>query len=235
MTLTKNQMNHRRINSFTKVLTGLFSAVLLLIWQPVMSQIKDPAADKILEEFKNKSQSYPAIKAGFKITIIDLKEDSETSYTGEFTLKGKMYVMKMNNMEIFFDGATLWNYLADEEEVNINTPDSTEEEQDFFENPSLFFTDYRKEFSYKLVKEEEVGGKIYEIIDLYPNDLNKPYSRIRIYLDKEKQELFSARYFGKDGMHYQLKIIDYDYQPVDDSLFKFDVSKHPGIEVIDLR
>jgi hypothetical protein len=54
-------------------------------------------------------------------------------------------------------------------------------------------------------------------------------------MEKEKPELFSARYFGKDGTHYQLEIIDYNYDPVEDSLFKFDVSKHPGIEVIDLR
>jgi len=228
-------MNHRRMNNYTKLLISLFSVILFLSWQPVIGQIKDPAADKILKEFKNKTQSYPAIKAHFKIKIIDLKEDSETSYKGEFTLKGKMYIMKMNNMEIFYDGTTLWNYLADEEEVNINTPDSTEEGKDFFENPSLFFSDYRKEFSYKLIKEEEQNGEIYEIIDLYPNDLSKPYSRIRIYMEKEKPELFSARYFGKDGTHYQLEIIDYNYDPVEDSLFKFDVSKHPGIEVIDLR
>lgn len=234
MTLIKKQMNNKRIHN-TLILTGLFSVVLFLAGQTLFAQIKDPEADKILKEFKDKTQSYPAIKADFKITIIDLKEDTETSYTGEFTLKGAMYVMKMNNMEIFYDGTTLWNYLADEEEVNINTPDPAEEGQDFFENPSLFFTDYRKDFSYKLIQEEEHKGRTYEIIDLYPNDLNKPYSRIRIYLDKDKLELFSARYFGKNGVHYQLKIMDYNYHPVDDSLFKFDVSKHPGVEIIDLR
>lgn len=211
---------------FVLLLTGSFS---------LHAQVKDQEAERILEEFKDKTQSYPAIKANFKISIIDLKEETESSYLGEFTLKDPKYIMKMNNMEIYFDGKTLWNYLPDEEEVNINTPDQNKEDQDFFENPSLFFSDYRKGFSYKLINEEEHDGKTYSIIDLYPNDLNKPYSRIRIYINKSSLELFSARYFGKDGMHYQLEINDYDYSPVGDTLFQFDPSGHPNVEVIDLR
>ncbi len=224
--------NKKIINNISK---GLLFVLLMTGTFSLLAQVKDPEAEKILEEFKDKTQSYPAIKANFKMSIIDLKEETEASYQGEFILKDPKYIMKMNNMEIYFDGKTLWNYLADEEEVNINTPDQNTEDQDFFENPSLFFSDYRKGFYYKLINKEEHDGKTYAIIDLYPNDLNKPYSRIRIYINKDSLELFSARYFGKNGIHYQLEINNYDFSQVEDNIFQFDPSCYPNIEVIDLR
>lgn len=227
-------MNYYK-NIINNIPKNLLLILLLTGTLSLMAQVKDPEAEIILEEFKTKTQSYPAIKANFKISIVDLKEETETSVLGEFILKDPKYIMKMNNMEIYYDGKTLWNYLPDEEEVNINTPDQDTEDQDFFENPSLFFSDYRKGFSYKLINEEEHEGKTYAIIDLYPNDLNKPYSRIRIYINRKSLELFSAQYFGKDGMRYQLEINDYDYSQVRDTLFQFDPSIHPNIEVIDLR
>ena len=64
--------------------------------------------------------------------------------------------MKMGNMEIYYDGNTLWNYLPDEEEVNISTTESSEE-QDFLENPALFFKLYKKDLYNKLVEEKKRG------------------------------------------------------------------------------
>ena len=38
-----------------------------------------------------------------------------------------------------------------------------------------------------------------------------------------------------DSLRYQLEINDYDYNKVGDTLFQFDPSGHPNVEVIDLR
>lgn len=198
------------------------------------AQQKDPAAMEILEKFQRKIQSFPAIKSEYQFTIIDLKENSESTYKGEFSMKNEKYVMKMGNMEIYYDGTTLWNYLPEEGEVNISAPEPSDE-QDFLENPALFFKLYKKDLYNKLVEEKNVDGTIYNIIDLYPKDLNKGFSRIRLFIEKDELELYSIRYFGKDGIHYLLLLTDYETNELSDSWFQFDVSKHPNVEVIDLR
>ena len=199
------------------------------------AQQKDPEAEKILDEFQKKIQSYPAVKSEFQFTIIDLKENSESTYNGEFSMKGEKYVMKMGNMEIYFDGTTLWNYLPDEEEVNISNPSESAEEQDFLENPALFFKLYKTDLFNKLVEEKSVEGTTYYVIDLYPKDLDKGFSRIRLFIKKDELELYSIRYFGKDGTHYVLLLTAYETKGLADSWFQFDAAEHPGVEVIDLR
>ena len=217
-----------------KIYTLLFITGFLLIGFSVNAQQKDPAAMKILENFQKKIQSFPAIKSEYQFTIIDLKENSESTYKGEFSMKDEKYVMKMGNMEIYYDGTTLWNFLPEEGEVNISAPELSDE-QDFLENPALFFKLYKKDLYNKLVEEKNVDGVIYNIIDLYPKDLNKGFSRIRLFIEKDELELYSIRYFGKDGIHYLLLLTDYETNELSDSWFQFDVSKHPNVEVIDLR
>ena len=217
-----------------KIYTILFITGFLLIGFSVNAQQKDPAAMKILENFQKKIQSFPAIKSEYQFTIIDLKENSESTYKGEFSMKDEKYVMKMGNMEIYYDGTTLWNFLPEEGEVNISAPELSDE-QDFLENPALFFKLYKKDLYNKLVEEKNVDGVIYNIIDLYPKDLNKGFSRIRLFIEKDELELYSIRYFGKDGIHYLLLLTDYETNKLPDSWFQFDVSKHPNVEVIDLR
>ena len=217
-----------------KIYTILFITGFLLIGFSVNAQQKDPAAMKILENFQKKIQSFPAIKSEYQFTIIDLKENSESTYKGEFSMKDEKYVMKMGNMEIYYDGITLWNFLPEEGEVNISAPELSDE-QDFLENPALFFKLYKKDLYNKLVEEKNVDGVIYNIIDLYPKDLNKGFSRIRLFIEKDELELYSIRYFGKDGIHYLLLLTDYETNVLQDSWFQFDVSKHPNVEVIDLR
>ena len=47
---------------------------------------------EILENFQKKIQSFPAIKSEYQFTIIDLKENSESTYNGEFSMKDEKYV-----------------------------------------------------------------------------------------------------------------------------------------------
>ncbi len=186
----------------SKVYILLFSLGFIITSLCGYAQKKDPAAEKILDDYQKKIQSFPAIKSEFQFTIIDLKENSESTYNGEFSMKDDKYVMKMGNMEIYYDGTTLWSYLPEEEEVNISNPEPSED-QDFLENPALFFKLYKKDLFNKLVEEKDVEGITYSIIDLYPKDLDKGFSRIRLFINKKELELYSIRYFGKDGIHYK--------------------------------
>lgn len=218
----------------SKIYILLFSLGFVITSLCGYAQEKDPAAEKILDDYQKKIQSFPAIKSEFQFTIIDLKENSESTYNGEFSMKDDKYVLKMGNMEIYYDGTTLWSYLPEEEEVNISNPEPSED-QDFLENPALFFKLYKKDLLNRLVEEKDVEGITYNIIDLYPKDLDKGFSRIRLFINKEDLELYSIRYFGKDGIHYMLLLSGYDTSELADAWFQFNIKEHQGVEVIDLR
>ncbi len=214
---------------------GALLILILGVIIPVTAQEEDPVAGKILDDFKAKIQSYPAIQSEFRFTIIDMKENSESSLEGKLSMKGEKYVLKMGNMEIYYDGQTIWSYLPEEQEVNINESSEITEGEGYFDNPMRFFTLYKKDFFYKFIDERTTEGKTMYIIDLYPKDLEKGVSRIRILIVKQDLSLYSARCFGKDGMHYLLYMTNMTSKPLPDSWFRFDPLKHPGIEVIDLR
>lgn len=216
---------------------NLLTYLLLLSFAvvPVFSQKEDPAGKKIMEEFTQITQSYPGIKISFTFTYIDLADKSENDYSGTFDMKGSMYLLNLNNTEIYFDGKTLWNYLPDEEEVNISEPAEGSEGSTDFDNPARFFTLLGKDFFTKFIANDVHEGKTVQVVDLYPKDLNKPYSRIRLQIFKESHQLFSAHYFGKDGIQYILKVNRFNTPELPDSHFRFDPARHPEVEVIDLR
>jgi len=216
-------------NIFNYILIGLLPVL------PVKAQKEDPAGRQIMNDFTQVTQSYPGISTSFLFTTIDLKDKSENSYSGSLKLKGEMYFLKLDNMEIYYDGTTLWNYLPDEQEVNISTPDNNPDESSDFDNPARLFSLLSKGFFTKFIDSDTREGKTVQVIDLYPKDLHKPYSRIRLQIFKEDNRLYSAHYFGKDGMHYILKLTNFSTGILPDSIFHFDPVQHPDVEIIDLR
>jgi len=73
-------------------------------------------------------------------------------------------------------------------------------------------------------------------IDLYPRNLDQPYSRFKIFIDVDKDILSTIKVSGKDGIDYLISVKNYiTNNELDDSIFTFDESKHKKAEIIDLR
>ncbi len=199
------------------------------------AQEQDPEAGKLLDKLVRETRNTTGFESAFYFTVIDLKEESESSFEGRFFLKADKYIVKTETMEVYFDGTTLWNYLSDVNEVNISHPGDSYQEEQFFDNPIRLFSIYKDDFFYTFIGEDIRDSKPVNIVDLYPRNLDTGFSRIRLILEKDNAMLYSAQIFGKDGVHYVLKISGLKTNPLEDAVFRFDVSKHPGIEVIDLR
>ncbi len=211
------------------------SVIFLLIFHPVQSQSKDKAARLVLDNFSSKTKALPGASSEFIFIINDLNNNSEARAKGTFFMKGEMYKVVMDDMEIYYDGKTLWNYIVEAGEVNILTPPEEPDPDSYFENPVRFFSIYEKDFFYKYAGEENREGKNVHVIDLYPKDLKRSFTRIRLIISKEDLVLYSAKYFGKSKMHYTLKIINFTSQDIPDETFVFDTAKHPDVDIIDLR
>jgi outer membrane lipoprotein-sorting protein len=132
------------------------------------------------------------------------------------------------------NGTTLWSYTEDNNEVTISEPDTAS--GDFIENPSKIFDFYNHDFKYKLVGETKVDiGWVYEL-DLFPNNLDQPYSRFKVYVKRDTDELSMIKAIGKDGIDYTANLKDTKYnEPIPDASFIFQPEKHKGIEIVDMR
>jgi outer membrane lipoprotein-sorting protein len=103
-------------------------------------------------------------------------------------------------------------------------------------NPAQIFTLYEKGYKYVYNGDEKVDGKLYEVIDLTPDDSQKTFFKVRLSIDKVKKQLYSALIFDKNGSRYTYTIRSFTPNvKVPDNLFTFDKKDHPGIELVDLR
>ncbi len=194
----------------------------------------DNDAKNILNKVSKKTKSYTTIKADFVVKYSDLKDNSTNTSKGNIILKGDKYLLDFMNSTTYFNGKTLWSYLKDVNEVNISEPDK--EDNDIFSHPNKIFTIYEEGFKYKYLGELIKNNTSFYSIDLYPEDLNNEYSRIRLEINKSKLQISSAKIFYKNGTRYLFSISNYIYNnPISNSIFSFNKTKYPNIEVIDLR
>ena len=118
--------------------------------------------------------------------------------------------------------------------IVISEPDTSDDS--FLSNPAKIFYLYNRDFKYRYVGETVINNRKMHEIDLYPRNLDQPYSSFKIFTDKEKDIIASIKIRSKDGIDYIVYVKDYitDKNP-DDSIFTFDESKHKKVEIIDLR
>lgn len=221
----------KKITLITLVLSIIFGTQVRA--QQELTQ--DPAAKKILDKVSAKTKSYETIQIKFSYTIEDKKENVNETNKGYAFLKGNKYKLMIPGTEVFSDGKTVWSYIKDAEEIDITEPG--EEEESIF-NPAKLFTIYEKGFKYSYLGENKESAVKYAVIDLFPeNPGQKEYSRIRLFIDIEKDQIYSIKTFGKNGVDYTITVDEFKSGvKLPDALFVFDKSKYPAtVEVVDMR
>ncbi len=207
---------------------------LLLALLPGLLFAQNPEkAKEILDKVTAKTKTYNTIQADFSFGMENQQEDINEEYQGKISIKGDKYKANLMNVDTYFDGKTLWTHMLDAQEVNVDEPDPNDEET---LNPASIFSIYQKGFKYAYLGEKQSDGIPVIAIDLFPENRDKPYSRIKLELKKDNLELHKVIQVGKDGNNYTIIVKDMKTNvPMDDSLFVFDKTKHPDVEVIDMR
>lgn len=211
------------------VLSGLLLSVLL-----ASAQV-DSKAKSILDEVTSKTKSYKTIQAEFDYIMENKEMDIHENYRGKITMKGDQYFLNLKDLglEIYCDGSNVSTYMIDSEELTIAPMDAESGE---VMNPSQLFTIYEEGFSYKFIEEKVIEGENTYVIDLFPQDDSIEYSRVRIFINKDKMMIRKAEMYAQEGSTYIVKISDLKTNSeVPASTFKFDQASHPGVDVIDLR
>ena len=203
---------------------------------------KDVEAKKILNQVSAKYRSYDVIRADFTFTYENQQAGTKDSQQGMLISRSKTnnYKVSLYNAEdkqavdeeIISDGKSQWTYIKKDKEVELSEVDHSSETM----NPAQLFTIYEKGYKYVYDGDAKVDGKLCQIIELTPEDANKPFFKIRLSIDKVKKQISSAMIYDKNGSRYNYIIRSFTPNvKVPESTFTFDKKNYPGVELVDLR
>ncbi|MDE5423601.1 outer membrane lipoprotein carrier protein LolA [Ancylomarina sp. DW003] len=191
-------------------------------------------AKVILDKVSAMNKEHSSVKAEFTFNMDNAEEDVHESSEGNIILKGNKYRLYLMDVYTYFDGKTIYQHLVDAEEVNIKEPDEEDEEAGL--NPTQIFNLYETGFKFSYVEEQNTPKGTFHVIDLFPLDEERPFSRIRLHIDTKSLEMKSLVSIGKDGNNITIKIKKFEPNlEFSDSDFVFDQTANPNVEVIDMR
>jgi outer membrane lipoprotein-sorting protein len=204
---------------------------------------KDVAAKAILNKVSEKYRQYDAVKTDFDFTLDNQQANVKETRNGTLLAKSKSNKFKVTiysagssakadiEQEVISDGKTQWTYLKKDNEVQINNEDNSGNGL----NPAQIFTIYEHGYKYIYNGEVKIGGKLYQEIDLSPEE-EKSFFKVRLEIDKAKKQIYSALIFDKNGNKYTYVLRSFVPNiQVPDNTFTFDPAMHKGVEVVDLR
>ena len=213
-----------------KILSGVL--VLFISANTVFGQTSDANAVKLLKAVGQKYSAYKTMQMDISLTIENQDAKSKETKTGKVSSKGNMFKAEMGNQTIISDGKTLWTYLKDVNEVQIN---NFEQGQDIM-TPNDIFKIAEKDYLAYMGEKVTEGGKSLQIIELTPKNKTLSFSKIKMYIDVSDNSVKRGVVYDKNAIHYTYSISNLKTNmELSDSTFKFDKSKYPGVEVIDLR
>ncbi len=211
----------------------LFSAILLHTHLAVAQY--DPEAQKILDALAKKVKTYSSIKMNFTLVIENHQNGETQKHKGDILFKNEKYRMNLKKNIVYFDGKNVYNYLPESKEVTISRPNKKDEDL-FYQNPVQLFTLYTKNFKYRLLGQTSFNKHNCYEVDLYPVDIDKKYSIIKLLIDTNDNMLVAAKMIMKSGIHYIIYIDTFNPDvKASDSDFTFDTKANKDVEIIDLR
>jgi outer membrane lipoprotein-sorting protein len=193
----------------------------------------DVNSKKVLDKVSANYQSFNTIEADVLLSVQNRQEKSHTN-TGKLFLErvsGK-FKIDLGGQEIISDGTTQWTILKDQGEVQINKPDKDSNSL----NPATIFTFYKTGYKATSVGTSKMGSKTLADIALVPTDARQNVSKINLRVDKATNLIYDATVFDKNGgkFTYTIKNLSVN-KPISRSLFIFNKSNYPNMEIVDLR
>lgn len=187
----------------------------------------DPEALAVLDAMSDKYKKIEAFKASFSQKLTNENAGLNETISGDIAVKDDMYVLEVAGQKIFNDGTDIYTYNEEINEVTI----SPYEPEDSEITLSNIYDIYKNGFKYALAEKKANGDRV---IELDPESRDKSYFKIRMTINA-KDELKSFTVFERTGNKYVYSINSFTPVSLNESYFKFDVSKYPNVEVIDFR
>jgi len=147
-------------------------------------------------------------------------------------VQGDKYRLNMGGQEIVNDGETVWTYLEEVNEVNIDNYDPAEGDI----SPTQIYNAYQRGFKYVYLEEQTEAGTTYHVVDLLPENPDNQFFKIRLHISKDDKTLKKWQIYDKNGTIYTYEISNFNPDAeISGNVFSFDTSKYENVEVVDLR
>ena len=127
----------------------LMIAVLVVFTFSGFAQ-NDKKATAILDEVSVKTKLYKTIKIEFTYAMDNVKEKIHDKFKGSLLSKGDKYKLSAAGQDVISDGKTMWTYLKEAKEVQIN---NAGEDEDSF-TPTKLLSGYGKDYKSKFIEEK---------------------------------------------------------------------------------
>jgi outer membrane lipoprotein-sorting protein len=207
--------------------------ISLMLISYCLSAQNDEKAVELLDQTAAKIEKYNSLQLEFVMYVENSQSMKQESHSGKAIYKSGNYKLDLMGQIVFSDGKTNWTYLKDADEVNITLNSQAENMLD----PKTLLKDYKDYYKIKYISDKFEKNRPLVEIDLYPIKFDdKKYSRIVLKIDKTKNQIYSAKYVGKDGVNYLIEINKFVENPsISDADIKYNDSSFPDAEIIDMR
>jgi outer membrane lipoprotein carrier protein len=194
---------------------------------------QDPMATEILNAVSKKYKKMPGFSATFSHETEDNSGKTRGLVKGEIKVSGKKYILTTGNTTLICDGKVVWSVDRKVKEVNIS--DYEPEPDDI--TPERIYQFYEKGYKYVFMGEMKVKNKIWQTIDLEPENLGKEISKIRLFVDKQSRQI--ARWIVYERGTNDREVFEIEkfsqMDKVNPSEFSFSKANYPGYKIVDLR
>ena len=193
----------------------------------------DAKADRIIKDAQSKINGLLDLTMNFKLSLSNRADSKDKPMVkqGIIKIKKNKYKADFGEQSLVSDGATVWNYLKKEKEVNVSSYDSL----DGLSMENMFKL-YKKDMKVRYDNVEVVGGKSVDKITLFPNDKKQEYFKVEVWIDGKLKLPVQMKVWGRNGSVSVYELSNHkENSNLGDSEFNFNVADYPGIQVIDLR
>lgn len=185
----------------------------------------------LLDEVSAKAKSSKSIKAEFTYSMENKQAKLNESKSGSLLVSGDKYKLTLAGQQVFCDGKTIWTFIKESNEVQINTFDHNEDAL----TPSKLLSSYNTDYKAKPLRDKAGSDPNTESFELTPNN-SKNFVKAILVIDKTKKQVKSFSLFDKNGNTFTYKVIKFQTDlPVTAAEFTFEPANYPGVEIIDMR
>lgn len=195
--------------------------LIILLISFSLTNIQAQSAKYVLDKTATLLSSNKGISTEFAITNND-----GSKIQGTISLKNKMFYIKSQLAHIWFDGKTQWTYIIDNEEVNVSNP--TENELQAI-NPYNFINLYKKGYKYSIVTKANT-----HIVHLTTTNSTNPIKELYITVNKASFVPKNIR-INRNSQWSTIDMWNFKNENYNDNYFRFNKTKYPDAEIIDLR
>ena len=199
--------------------------LLLIIGILLSINLTAQTAEEFFNNVIKKTKSYNDISIVFSYKIINKEANIYENMSGHASMKGDSYKLNVDGQEMISDGKILWTHLIEDKEVMIS-----EVTEDNNTSPLAIINSFSKNVTVNYIENNAET----KAIEIKGND-GESFERIILTADKDLR-IKKIHAYLSDGNEFVYEITEFTTnQNLPDSMFTFNESLYPNVEVIDMR